>query len=605
MLPHDIEQLTVGLDSTDQETVRLVIALEQQQLLAHWPPGCERLDDKRRQLRQIRELDAGYPGGLKTYLERARELLAASRRGENPYDGYVPHVPSGRQLVFGSQEFLQAEQKGLAVANRCAFVAVAGGLGERLGYAGIKLAIATEMATERCFLERYLGHVLALRRAGTARSGMNTPVPVVIMTSDKTHEGTERLIAENRGFGADAERLTLLRQGQVPALSDDRPTIATDVDDPWLIKTKPHGHGDIHALLHQSGLLRRWLSEDIRWVVFHQDTNVLTFYAIAAALGISEQELSDMNSVVVPRRAGEAAGGVVRLDGSGRSLTINVEYNQLDALLRAADHPEGDSPDASGWSPYPGNINVLVLRLESYVQALEKTGGVIPEFVNPKYADSERRRFASPTRLECMMQDYPKLLEPGANVGFTQFERAVCFSAVKNGLAEAARRQRAGLPPESAATAEADLYALNRRYLSIAGAEVEVGPPRAYSGVEVQLFPIVLLSQELTVSLAKFLPRVSNVRISARSTLVIDAADVVLDGLVLDGALVVRAVPGARVVIRGLVVNNRGWEAREPEEATGSNDSRAIRGYDFVRHETRVIEITEPGEHVVQDRGFA
>jgi UDP-sugar pyrophosphorylase len=599
MVPHDIEQLTVGLDPIDRETVRLVVALEQEHLLAHWPLGGDRVDDKKRQLRQIRELDASYPGGLERYLEHARALLAGARRGENAYVGFEPHVPSGRRLTFGSEEFLAAEEVGLSVANRCAFVAVAGGLGERLGFGGIKIAIPAEAATKGCFLERHLNHVLSLQNAGNARSCANRVVPVVIMTSDETHGGTRRLLEDQRDFGAVPGQVTLLKQGKVAALSDDRPTIATSADDPWHIKTKPHGHGDIHALLHDSGLPRKWLAEGVRWLVFHQDTNSLTFYALPAAVGVSEQERFDMNSVVVPRRPGEAAGGVVRLERPGRSLTINVEYNQLDPLLRAAGHPEGDAPDASGYSPYPGNTNVFVIALDSYVRTLERTGGVVPDFVNPKYAGSDRTRFAGPARLECMMQDYPKLLEPGSNVGVTQFERGVCFSAAKNGLAEAARRQRAGLPPESVGSAEADLYALNRRYLTIAGAQIENGPGRAYTGVEVQLFPIVLLAQALTVSLASLMCRVSQVRISQRSTLVLDAADVILEGLELDGALVVRAVPGARVVIRGLVVRNRGWEATETSAGDGSDADLAIRGFRLLRHETRVIEITEPGEHVI------
>ena len=38
---------------------------------------------------------------------------------------------------------------------------------------------------------------------------------------------------------------------------------------------------------------------------------------------------------------------------------------------------------------------------------------MMPEFVNPKYADSMKTKFKKPTRLETMMQDYPRLLEPG------------------------------------------------------------------------------------------------------------------------------------------------------------------------------------------------
>jgi UDP-sugar pyrophosphorylase len=49
---------------------------------------------------------------------------------------------------------------------------------------------------------------------------------------------------------------------------------------------------------------------------------------------------------------------------------------------------------------------------------------VISEFVNPKYADATRTAFKSSTRLECMMQDYPKALGKGAKVGFTVVNQA-------------------------------------------------------------------------------------------------------------------------------------------------------------------------------------
>lgn len=35
-------------------------------------------------------------------------------------------------------------------------------------------------------------------------------------------------------------------------------------------------------------------------------------------------------------------------------MTINVEYNQLDPLLRATINPEGDVNDDTGFSPFPG-----------------------------------------------------------------------------------------------------------------------------------------------------------------------------------------------------------------------------------------------------------
>lgn len=38
-------------------------------------------------------------------------------------------------------------------------------------------------------------------------------------------------------------------------------------------------------------------------------------------------------------------------------MVINVEYNQLDPLLRATGFPDGDVNCETGFSPFPGNIN--------------------------------------------------------------------------------------------------------------------------------------------------------------------------------------------------------------------------------------------------------
>ena len=171
-------------------------------------------------------------------------------------------------------------------------------------------------------------------------------------------------------------------------------------------------------------------------------------------------------------------------------MTINVEYNQLEAVMRESGaFPEGDVNDPlTGLSPFPGNINQIVVWIGSYAEALRQTGGVIAEFVNPKYADAAKKVFKSPTRLECMMQDFPLLLPPEAIVGFTQMDRWLCFSPVKNNIHDAAAKAAQGLPPECAGTAERDAFDCNCRLLRLAG--VEVAPPAEGSGVEFAGIPL-------------------------------------------------------------------------------------------------------------------
>lgn len=122
-----------------------------------------------------------------------------------------------------------------------------------------------------------------------------------------------------------------------------------------------------------------------------------------------------------------------------KEIVINVEYNQLDSLLRQKWNKDGDVKNETGHSHFPGNTNTLVFNLPGYYKNLKRTGGVIPEFVNPKYANEERTVFKSPTRLECMMQDYPKLLEAQGEVGFTMYETWYCFSPAKNNVTDAAK----------------------------------------------------------------------------------------------------------------------------------------------------------------------
>ncbi len=56
--------------------------------------------------------------------------------GRNPFEGYTPKVPHGERLDFASDEYLALEEAGAKEAGRAAFLLVAGGLGERLGYSG-------------------------------------------------------------------------------------------------------------------------------------------------------------------------------------------------------------------------------------------------------------------------------------------------------------------------------------------------------------------------------------------------------------------------------------------------------------------------------------
>ncbi len=585
---------------------------------------------------QVAALQHNYPGGVAAYCANARTLLRSSAAGENPFAGMTPHVPSGRKLDYASTDFALAEEAGLRAFRDCAMVLVAGGLGERLGYTDIKVSLPVQTATSMSYLELYVQQILAMQRysnkvtvqdaaaaaaaAGGAGAGSDATaaaaaaaaieqrtVPLAIMTSDDTHARTAALLAKHADFGAAPGQVVIVKQEKVAALVDNDAHIALEEGDPYTIDTKPHGHGDVHTLLASSGLAEKWRAEGRRYIVFFQDTNALCFTVTIAAIGVSEAERFDVNSIAVPRKAKDAVGAITKLErADGSSMTINVEYNQLEPMLKASGYPEGDVNAADGFSIFPGNINQLVFAVTPYCAVLKQTGGLVPEFVNPKYADAAKNRFKKPTRLECMMQDHPKVVPAGTLVGFTQFPDWT-YSPVKNDPKEALAKFVQGVPGRSAIEGEVEFYAAACRQLAAAG--VALPPPGLLKaqGFELPVTPVVVFHPNFAVSFAAFrskFPSPAAVRISQRSALVIEGSDVIVEGLELDGALVVRACSGAKVTLRGLVVKNAGWALTpfaSTEEAAAQPDALKIRGFRCVRGETRELVFDAPGEYVVSE----
>jgi len=455
------------------------------------------------------------------------------------------------------------------------------------------------------YLELHCRCILALQQHAPAQDGEQAAeIPLVLMTSDDTHEKTLALLEGGCFFGLQKSQVHVLKQEKVACLVDTEAHLVRHPEDPCQIETKPHGHGDVHALLHTSGLAQRFSDEGRRWLVFFQDTNGLFFRVALATLGVSAELGFAMNSMSVPRRPKDAMGAIANLSSAdGSVLTINVEYNQLDPLLRNTVNPEGDVADETGYSPFPGNMNSLVLAMDSYIPTLTRTQGIIAEFVNPKYADASKTKFKSSTRLECMMQDFPRELPPEAKVGFTMFDTWCTYSPVKNSPAEALKKFKSGNHPQSGTTGETDLFAANCRVLRAAGAEVEEGQKAVFNGIEVDLEARIVWSPQWAMDFGSVRARLAagaSVRISQRSTLVLDG-DVTLENLTLDGALTITASPGCKVRIAWLSVKNEGWLLEATAEDEPDEVAR-IRGFRVRRLGARELAFDAPGEHVVDER---
>ena len=217
----------------------------------------------------------------------------------------------------------------------------------------------------------------------------------------------------------------------------------------------------------------------------------------------------------------------------------------------------------------------------------------MPEFVNPKYKDEAKTIFKKPARLECMMQDFPTVLEgeEAKQVGFTSISSDMCFSPVKNATSDGVAMQEKGSPPGVAASGEADQYGAVRLIMRSIGCHIEDAPEETHEGVKVVLSPQVVFSPEFVAcphDYSKAFPSPDKVKISPKSSLVVGGpGTVVIESLDLDGALVIECPAGETLTVTDKVVKNDGW-VREQADAD-SPEYIKMRGYKLVKKETTIL----------------
>lgn len=249
--------------------------------------------------------------------------------------------------------------------------------------------------------------------------------------------------------------------------------------------------------------------------------------------------------------------------------------------------------EKTGFSPFPGNINQLLFHLPSYSDILERTKGIMPEFVNPKYKDGAKTVFKKPARLECMMQDFPTVLsgDDTKKVGFTSISAVMCFSPVKNATSDGVALQTKGSPPGVAASGEADQYSAVKQIMRSIGCHVEDAGEETFEGIKAVLSPQVVFSPEFVACPHEYpqaFPSPDKVKISPKSSLVVKGpGKVVVESLDLDGALVIECPEGESLTVKDKVVKNEGWTREAASE--GSPEYIKMRGYKLVKRETTIL----------------
>ncbi len=170
-------------------------------------------------------------------------------------------------LFLATEDYYKFERVGIEQLEYTGFTLVAGGLGERLGYDSIKIGIPVSLVTNDPYIQVYCEYLLNYEKR-IRRMKPDLPesfmIPLCIMTSDDTYSRTVKILADNKNFGMKEDQITIVKQEKVPALLNNRCHMAL-IPGQLLIETKPHGHGDVHTVIHQNGVIDKWSKMGKKW----------------------------------------------------------------------------------------------------------------------------------------------------------------------------------------------------------------------------------------------------------------------------------------------------------------------------------------------------
>ena len=93
MVGHVKDRVLVAAED-EREAPKLQGSLGQEHLFEGWPEPGVADERKRELLATLARCEQQYPGGLRSYITKARTLLEESARGDNPFDGWKPSVPA-------------------------------------------------------------------------------------------------------------------------------------------------------------------------------------------------------------------------------------------------------------------------------------------------------------------------------------------------------------------------------------------------------------------------------------------------------------------------------------------------------------------------------
>lgn len=367
-----------------------------------------------------------------------RDLV--STRGSSEIQDFTDLEPPTAVRASGegvSWSIKDAEEAGIHALREGAVAAVmvAGGQGTRLGFAHPKGMLPIGPVSHRSLFQIFADRL----RATGHRYGV--PIPLYLMTSDATHDETERYFSENNYLGLKNKDVIIFKQGTMPAV--DAESGKCLLASPSELALSPDGHGGTLAALQDSGCLKDAESRGVKHLAYIQVDNPLAQLCDPVFLGHHLLSKSEMTTQVVKKRYPlEKVGNVVKV---GETIQI-VEYSDLPSDLAEETDTDGE---LRLWA---GNIAVHLFDLA---------------FLNRSLARADSLPFHRALKKVPFLDESGEIIQP-SKPNAVKFERFIfdLLPSAQNALVVEVEPSKAFAPVKNAAGSETDTADLAKAALS-------------------------------------------------------------------------------------------------------------------------------------------
>lgn len=388
-------------------------------------------------LKSLRPVEEFYKemGGVSGYSKTIFSLLNNHSHASTSSISHY-HPPSFLDISKLDSFTQEAISWGIEALPEMAEMIPLGGAADRLHLVdeatGVELPAAKLKFAGKILLERLINDIQAREYLYFQLYGKQITTPIAMMTSfeKNNHDQVIQILEENRWFGRPKESFRIVPQPLVPVVNERGEWLFTD--DLKLVM-KPGGHGAIWKLAIDAGIFSWFLSLGRTKALVRQINNPIAGldYGLLAFSGIGWKRNKKFGFASCPRllRAAEGVNVLIEkeINGKGSIVLTNIEYCDF-AKFGIEDLP---LLEGGVYSRFSSNTNLLFVDLASIQQAVAECPfpGLLLNLKRGSFINGNGMKDEAVLgRLESTMQNIADVFEEEKNESLTPVNTFITYN---------------------------------------------------------------------------------------------------------------------------------------------------------------------------------